>query len=321
MKNNFTIEDQVLKDLLVNPKLGGYNKSHYISDCPFCGKERHFYINRKTYLFDCKKCPVVGNIFKLLLQLGRTDLSLKSSIDLTTSLTGFEFEVGNKLLTIDLEEDATLRLPLFFKRIYKSRYLIKERGFQSEDFNRYYIGKSKKRKYKGYVLFVVEENNECKGIVGRAYESYLTRRYKNTDDTKFGNLLYGIDEINESTEVVILVEGIFDKIKMDKLLHLHEQPYIKCVATFGKKVSETQIVKLLAKGINKLIYFYDPDAIKEMKNYSLKFSSHFAEVEISCLNKVDKDIDDSKPSEVYQALENSMPPTEFFYEKISFLKH
>lgn len=321
MKNNIHIEDQDLRELLSNPKIGGYNKSHYISDCPFCGKPKHFYINRKTYLFDCKKCQAAGNIFKLLLQLGRTDLSLKSSLDLGKSLTKIT-NLENELLENDLEEEPTLHLPLFFKRVYSSKYLS-GRGFNKQDFDYYYVGKSKSRKYRGYVLFIVQEDQECKGIVGRAYMDFCTRRYRNTDKTKFGNLLYGVDELDSSTNTVILVEGIFDKVKLDRVLRLQKQKEIVALATFGKKVSNTQIIKILSKAPNldKLIYFYDPDAIKEMKNYSLRFCNHFADVEVACLNNPEMDIDDSSKRQIYTALENSMTPTEFFYEKISFIKH
>ena len=37
-----------------------------VTDCPFCGKIKHFYINRKTGLWDCKKCGLEGNIEQFL---------------------------------------------------------------------------------------------------------------------------------------------------------------------------------------------------------------------------------------------------------------
>lgn len=31
------------------------------ADCPFCGKERHFFVNTKNFLWDCKRCGLTGN--------------------------------------------------------------------------------------------------------------------------------------------------------------------------------------------------------------------------------------------------------------------
>jgi hypothetical protein len=35
--------------------------SEILADCPFCGKEKHFYINKENALFDCKRCIAEGN--------------------------------------------------------------------------------------------------------------------------------------------------------------------------------------------------------------------------------------------------------------------
>src|SRR4051812_44704485 len=35
-------------------------------DCPFCGKEDHFYVNQKTGQWDCKSCGKEGNLFTFL---------------------------------------------------------------------------------------------------------------------------------------------------------------------------------------------------------------------------------------------------------------
>lgn len=37
-----------------------------IGDCPFCSKERHFYVNKVNKLWDCKRCGEKGNFFQFL---------------------------------------------------------------------------------------------------------------------------------------------------------------------------------------------------------------------------------------------------------------
>ena len=40
-----------------------------ISDCPFCGKERKFYVNRTNGKWDCKRCAETGNVYGFLRKL------------------------------------------------------------------------------------------------------------------------------------------------------------------------------------------------------------------------------------------------------------
>lgn len=37
-----------------------------LGDCPFCGKEQHFYINSETGLYECKVCNVSGNSYTFI---------------------------------------------------------------------------------------------------------------------------------------------------------------------------------------------------------------------------------------------------------------
>lgn len=38
-----------------------YKSEQLVGHCPFCGKEKHFYVNTKTFLWDCKVCGLAGN--------------------------------------------------------------------------------------------------------------------------------------------------------------------------------------------------------------------------------------------------------------------
>lgn len=74
-------------------------------------------------------------------------------------------------------------------------------------------------------------------------------RYRNSTENDFVKLLYNYDSIIEDeTDTVILVEGVFDVIALTRKLNLYNNPSVAVVATFGKKISDTQIYKLQAKG-------------------------------------------------------------------------
>ena len=64
MGKKIEVKDEVLKMVLINPREA--SKNHYQADCPFCLKGQHFYINRTTFKWDCKKCSEFGNLYKLL---------------------------------------------------------------------------------------------------------------------------------------------------------------------------------------------------------------------------------------------------------------
>lgn len=40
--------------------------SQYMGDCPFCGKEKHFFVDDKTGRWDCKTCMESGNLYTFL---------------------------------------------------------------------------------------------------------------------------------------------------------------------------------------------------------------------------------------------------------------
>lgn len=42
------------------------NGEQSIGDCPFCGKEKHFYHNNTTYQWDCKVCKKTGNLYQFI---------------------------------------------------------------------------------------------------------------------------------------------------------------------------------------------------------------------------------------------------------------
>lgn len=306
----------------------GSNK-HFVCDCPFCGKEKHFFIkgqtdevdkrgDNKSFNYDCKKCSANGKIYSLLKHLGLLLQYVENTIDLNNL---FVLKEQDKTESDD-EEVLTKKqkLPIGFKRIYTHPYLL-DRGLTTSDFYKYNIGITNlKQKLQDYIIFSVEEKGECKGYVSRCVLSKdeINRnkllRYINSK-SEFGKLLFGIDEITDRTKTIILVEGIFDKIRLDNLLQIDEDDSIKVCCTFGKKISKYQIVKILPFEPETVILFYDLDAIEDTKKYGLQLKTFFKDVKIACLLS-GKDPDDSDDSEIINALNNLSTPFSFFYDKV-----
>lgn len=58
------------------------NGSQLCGDCPFCGKESHFYVNSKTGQYSCKRCSEEGNLYTFLTKIHADAVSLCTRKDL-----------------------------------------------------------------------------------------------------------------------------------------------------------------------------------------------------------------------------------------------
>lgn len=320
MKKNDTIRlpDEQVYDILSNTQRGP--KNHLISDCPLCHKSRHFYFNTITQKWDCKKCGEAGNIMRLLSLIGKLSL-IRRFVDVTK-------ELQNKLKDLfktqenELEEVLELppvRLPSGFKNLHQHPYL-ESRGFTDHDYRRYPVGVTALlNKFDEYVIFPVLEDGEAKGFIGRktwskdqfkqheAQHGWAPPRYNNSK-TNFSLLLYGLDEIMFYVDTVILVEGPFTKFACDRRLDIQEGDNFRCLATFGKKISKAQIMKLLLRGIKNIILVFDPDAVTEAYKHARQLQKYF-KVQIGFVQG--GDLDECDDWSFLRCFDNLMEPIEF----------
>lgn len=321
-KRTRKIDDADLKDLLINPTLN--RRGQYICDCPFCGKAQHFYISKETQLWDCKKCGEYGSIYKLLKQLNKTYLLGGATVEDREQIKSIKLLLEEEMEEHEeaLELLPVKKLPAGWKISAKSTPYLLDRGITPEDCKRYNIGATDLyRKYKNYVIIPIYDNGEVRGFLGRYGAKRVPSdklRYNNSSNTEFGQLLFGYDEIiKDKTETVILVEGIFDKIAVDKVLQLWDIDEIKCVCTFGKKISEEQRRKLIMRGVENVVLLYDFDALKDIKKYGLELEEYF---NTSITYTMKKDIDECTTDEALEVFNNLKQPREFNLDVIGKLK-
>lgn len=320
-KINTLISDEDLRSLF-NKKVRKASNNHYITDCPFCNKEGHFYINYSTQQWDCKKCGEDGNIIKLLkfldklYFLGEFKTIVRGKVKLLSDYKE-EDEEGEE---VDLKP-PTRKLPLGFQRMKKDKYWS-DRGFTDDDFEKYEIGETDLiSKLRNYSIIAIKEDGNNVGYIARIRKSkseiktlenktgFKVARFRNDKGAKFSNLLLGYDEINKNTHTVILIEGYPDKVTLDRTLNLDSQDEIKCCVTFGKKISKSQVLKLLAKGIKNIILIFDYDAIREMKKQGEILKENFDRVLIGFT--FERDINDSTEQEVLEVFHNLKSVAEF----------
>lgn len=321
-KRGIRIDDGELRGILRNPRLN--SRGQYICDCPFCGKEAHFYISRETQLWDCKRCGQSGNVYKLLRKLdklyllgGRTiedrgEEGLKSLREMSREMAVGEEEEGRRAGEEILP--PVVKMPVGWRRLEKPTDYLRGRGVTEEEVRRYEIGMSGlKRRWENYLIIPIRGEGEVRGWIGRWNGRKVPEgklRYNNSAGTNFGKLLWGYDEIERGkTRVVILVEGVFDKMAVDRGLRLGEGEEIKCVATFGKKISRDQIFLLLGKEVERVVLLYDADAVREMKRYGEELNRWF-DTTITFSSHA-KDIDECNPSEFRETFARLWRPDDF----------
>lgn len=311
-------------------------KNHIIASCPFCNKEDHFFFNVEKALekrdgkykncWDCKKCTRKGNLVGLLRKLNRLNL-LEGEY-----LGGNDFIKSpfNSLVTEDLNIEYTpkeIKIPIGFKRVYNNDYLTNERFFTNIEYEKYEVGYTDMySKLKDYVIILLREKNRVRGYIAR---SRLNKkeiniinnrnkslglkikyaRYRNSVNSEFSKMLLGYEEIIFTTKWVILVEGFFDKIRVDQALKLDSIPDIKCCCTFGKEISEYQILKLVKKNIKGVILIQDPDAVDNSKQIGERLMNKFDKVLIGYSG--DKDLGDSTNEEILNIIDNLKKPLIF----------
>lgn len=324
------------KDLIVRElsqelhgKLDGGRKNLIVPVCPHCGKSGGkfgIYLGKETerkrlFMSHCFKCGHTTTTLEQLLELvGRLDLMPEeranlSSLDIPDFLKLSDDEIDDSLAVVEMPEG--------WRRCFRDDYL-KSRGFTSDDYEYFPVGTTRGLNFKfdDYVVFPIIDGGDTVGYVSRHTWSkdkidrynekarwngkYQKRRYNNSTENDFVKLLYNFDAVVEDeTDTVVLVEGIFDVIALTRALDWYENQAIACVATFGKKISQPQMLKLQSKGVRTIVVAYDADARDANIKAAEELSEYF-DVFIANLSGAGKDFDEMDFWEIYDVFDKGL---------------
>lgn len=331
--------DFLISELSVelHAKPDGGNKNLIVPRCPYCGKEGGkfgIYIGKETdkkklFVSHCFSCGhTTKDINQLLEDIGRSDLKLEETADfrpLTEQSPFFQLEDENE---ID-DELSVVEMPEGWKKCFKNPYL-KERGFTSDDYDYFPVGTTRglNFKFENYVVFPIIDNGDIVGYISRHIWSkdkiedynrkarragkYEIRRYNNSMENDFSKLLYNYDSvIEDETDTVVIVEGVFDVIALTRKLELYDNKRIAVVATFGKKISQTQIYKLQTKGVETVVLGYDGDAVEAINNAATQLNEYF-DTFIAYIDIPDADFDSMDFWDIYDVFSSNLKtPVEY----------
>lgn len=315
-----SIADELLYDL--GGKLDGSRRNILVPNCPFCGHDGFKYgiyvgnnIGKKRFgMSNCYHCNRRFSSLKDTLKaLDREDLLPAETAELdddepdTSAL--FENELDDELVEITM--------PNGYKRCYKNAYL-KSRGWVVDDYEYFPVGTNRciEREYEDYIILEIRDEGRIVGFVARsilskeeidsynARHSYKIRRYKNSDERDgngFSKMLYNYDAIETgTTHSVILCEGPFDVVGLNRKLELYDNKHIVPVATFGKKISQEQMYKLQKKGVEQIVIGYDNDAKDTTARIAMELDKYFDVLIADIPDGVGKDWDEMDVEDIYE---------------------
>lgn len=294
--------------------------------CPECGKTGKFGImfSDDSGVAHCFKCDYSTNLIVFLKSIGRTDLILyEREISLKSTLKTIKRTIEQ------VEELPEVILPKGYRKIDHDEYL-EERNFKGYQYRQFEVGVTDhflEKRLRNYLIFVLKQRGKTVGWIARSkyskewhkenserhkeFGDYLKLRYINSTGTDFERIIGGFDEITENTHTVIVTEGLFDKTNISNHLKTEESEELKVIFTFGNKFSVSQIELLRTTKVKTVVLMYDPNTIKQSKQYSMELSKWFETY--VCYIK-DEEIDPGNMSKKYLAetLEN-MENNIYFY--------
>lgn len=329
--------DELIQELEIelHAKPDGGRKNLIVPVCPYCGKtggKFGIYIGKETahkklFMSHCFSCGhTTKDVNRLLEDIGRPDLKIADTITFGKMDIPEIFGIEDEEIDDELEE---VDMPEGYKRCFKNKYL-RSRGFLPDDYDYFPVGTTRGLNFKfdDYVIFPIIDHGTKVGYVSRhvwskadidSYNAtakrngkHQIRRYNNSTDNDFVKLLYNYDSvIEDETDTVIIVEGVFDVIALTRKLELYDNHRIVAVATFGKKISDTQMYKLQNKGVKTVVIGYDSDAGDFISAAADKLNEYF-DVYIARIDSNGKDWDEMPVQDIYHTFAyNLMTPIEF----------
>lgn len=273
----------------------GKNISTY---CPICAKsskvkkKKKLSINLETGVFHCWVCEAKGkNVYSFYVKHGKRSSTVERLKDV------FGAPKNNK--KNEEEVEASAQLPEDFKLVSTSdsrtakmikRYL-RSRGLDEEDFFKYRIGYSENREFKDRVIFAsFNKDLDLNYYVTRTIRKDVFIKYRNCDVSK-KNIIFNEDMIDWEKEI-ILVEGVFDAIKVGK----------NCVPMLGSWIDENyELFRKIVENKSKITICLDLDARKKQMLIAKKMHEYGIEVRVANLNS-DRDIGDMSKKNAYDLI-------------------
>ena len=235
--------------------------------CPFCAESKyHCGINSGKNVYHCWVCGVKGDLPKLISKLLAISYIEAKEIISPTSELKKVLEERNKVIEEPIIiPNKDFKLPKFTNlfienstndwqviayQFLKEKYSLSWKNIVNAKLHYCYFG----NKYKNSIIIPIYKNEILINYLGRCWDKNSKSRYNNCPNEEavlnIHRTLYNIDSIKIGQDLIILVEGVFDCIKVGLDI---------AVASFGTEVSQEQKNLLIGLKPKKLIILADND--------------------------------------------------------------
>lgn len=239
-----------------------FNESNMTMDCPKCHKGRgHFVISvdPSKPVFNCYRCGFKGSWGKLLVTL--KGINYEEAAEILQESHWF------KKKQTEQEDLRPIPLPNMAPFSQDALDYLRRRDITSADIDYYGMYFCAEGKYRDRIIIPIYHNYRQITFQARAIYKHPIK-YHTPPGSPLGRLLFNYDSIPQKAQKVVVVEGVFDTIRLVRLGW-------NTVASFGKKISQDQISLLRQKGVSEVVVYWDADASKEIKNAFIELQKYF----------------------------------------------
>ncbi len=231
------------------------------SECPYCHHRRtSFYVKAGVGVFTCHYCQESGWGIKLIEYVARCTTS-EAIERVMSSRVGIYDDADYEIVEEDKEEEPppTVELPPGFHLLADSH------GETAKPYRAYALSRMTEKQmveykvgftaidyYRGRIVVPVYYLGALVNWVARSIRDSKKKVLTPPCNDQY-SYLYNLEKV-WGREQVVITEGVFDCLALDDM----------AVATFGKKVTDTQVNALVNAGVKELVLAWDSDAQKEI---------------------------------------------------------
>lgn len=258
-------------------RIGG--RTGYLTDCPFCGKEKHFGLSPERKFYGCYKCHTSGDYIRLIMKvLNRTYWEvleiLKEKVNTARIDVAYIGDIIKEFKEISLTTTPKpITLPEGYTSLVDSRipYLDSGRKFPipQDQVNYYKMGICYEGRYKDRLIICDVDENQvpifwiARDITGKADTKVLNPPAKEVGS---GDVLFNYF-LAKNYNIGILTEGLFDALHVGNC----------AMATYGEGLKKSHLSWLLQSSIKDVVLLYDADVPYEKLEVSaIKISEFFS---------------------------------------------
>ena len=271
-------------------------------NCPICYEEKkRLYMNTTSGLWICHRCGEKGSLFSFFITATeKTPWEIEQLIATLGGLAAPELPIKRPEL-----EDKTVELPTgFMPSLDVAPAYLKSRDIDMLWASFANIGLAPYGRYAGRIIIPVYTNKELKTFVARAIGD-LEPKVLTPPNSKAAEALFGYDMRYEESKTLIIVEGVFDALRV--LTVLNGIP-TNVVATLGAHMTDQQRRLVIQTEAKTVILMRDNDeaGMKASVREARELRAAMMNVHIAVLPP-GKDPGDSTNDEIIAAINDSIP--------------